>query len=403
MGSVLKPINKNSKIEVDSGVFALFIIAFTLLFIREAFRLQQLILLPDLLDKLFYSSGISLMLFVDLIQLRGSSLKVSLIKASILICGVLSYFLSGDTVGLSLMTVIVGVSSVGSIRTVMSYWSLLTLLTVASVFLFFLIQILSGNENVPLFFQRSNDASQNRLSMGFEHPNSFASLCLMFIIASWQNDEVKRDCKRAFLYCALSVVVFSLTRSRVALFLSLLYIAVRLSLQSYRMNKIIFKYRHALYIIPMFLFLLTYLLAGPLYNDKISGLFTNRVRLWHSFYLAHGLSPCGQPFSSSQYTTSSGIVLFSSTLDSAYAYCLFVGGCTIGIVIILLLYMYTRNINQEDVWQIVGIAVVLLLAFTETTAVWIMASGPLMYVAGGIAEPLHRKQVVENIQEVNSC
>ena len=401
MGSALKPINSKCKSEVDGGVFALFLVAFTLLFIREAFRLQELIALPDLIDKIFYLFGISMMLLVDLIQLRGRSLKDLLIKTSMLICGVLSYVLSGDTVGLSLMTVIVGVASVGAIRTIMSYWSLLVLLTIISVVLFFLIELLSGNENVPLYFQRTTNASQNRLSLGFEHPNSLASLCLMFIIATWQNDEVKNSNNRAFVYCVLSVVVFSLTRSRVALFLSLLYIAVRLSLQSSRMNRIIFKYRHALYIIPTFLFLLTYLLAGPLYNDKIAGLFTNRVRLWHSFYLGHGLSLCGQPFSSSQYTTRSGIVLFNSTLDSAYAYCLFVGGCAIGIIMILILYMYTRKISQEDTWQIVGIAVVLLLAFTETTAVWIMASGPLMYVASGIAEPLRRKQPVEHVHVNN--
>ena len=389
MDSALTVINKKSNITVDKGIFSLFIIAFTLLYIREAFRLQQIVELPELVDRAFYLFGIIIMLLVDLMRLRGIPLNDLLIRGILLLCGVLSYLFSGDTVGLSLMVVIVGVASVGSIDTVISYWSLLTLLTIASVIIFFFIEVLSGSNNVPLFFQRGVSDAQKRLSLGFEHPNSFASLCLMLIIAVWKRDSGDRVNKKAFLFYFLSIVVYFLTRSRVALLLSLFYISMRIIIQkSSVVNKQVFKFRKILFLAPALLFAVTYLLAGPLYDDRLAVLFTNRVRLWHSFYLGHGLTLFGQPFESSQYVTQSGIVLFSSTLDSAYAYCLFVGGCAIGMSLIFLLILYSKKVAQEDTWQIVGLLVVLMLGFTETTAVWIMASGPIVYVASGLMGPL---------------
>ncbi len=207
----------------------------------------------------------------------------------------------------------------------------------------------------------------------------------MMAIAFWHSDNSNSAFfKKALLFLVFSIIVFLVTRSRAALLLSFVYILLRLLLNSERASRLFFRIKWILLSIPLVSSVAVYLLAGPFYNDILSTLFTNRVRLWHSFYINNGVSIFGQPFYSTKYTTNDGLILYSSTLDSAYAYCLFVGGCAIGLLLIVLLILYLRQASVHDMWQFAGLSIVLILGFTETTSIWIMASGPLIYISAGL-------------------
>lgn len=72
-------------------------------------------------------------------------------------------------------------------------------------------------------------------------------------------------------------------------------------------------------VLPIVLFALVYVVAGPLYSDSLGSLFTGRISLWHYCLENQGLTLFGQRFVATQVTDETGYVYFFNTLDSAYA------------------------------------------------------------------------------------
>ncbi len=147
---------KSGHIRIGQTSILLFKIAFALIFFREAFRFQIVITLPDLIDKALYLTGITLMLFVVLYDAKKRTNLERLFRLVLLISGFLSYICSGDTVGLTLMIVIVGASSINSIEAVVNYWSHLALFSTVFICFTFVIVNSFGNSDIPIYFYRSD-------------------------------------------------------------------------------------------------------------------------------------------------------------------------------------------------------------------------------------------------------
>lgn len=359
---------------------------FSLILLREYQRLQIYFVLPEFLDKAFYLVGIgSLCIFTAVKYLSRPSkfIPVPFIILALLV-GAESYLFSGESAPFTLMVVLVAAAARDDLGATLTIWliesSILLVITILCYLLQAAFQINGGIETL----YRSYYDHTPRYSLGYIHPNAASSVLIMIFATSLELAELKnRQVKPVIVlisFGTLEGILYFITNSRTEMMLAVLITAGWLARKKTASISRIFGILAA--IIAPLLAVLVCLLAGPLFSGSIEGMFTNRVRLWHSALINNGISILGQPFSETSYIADNGWKYYNNTLDSTYAYLLFVCGLLFSMVL-LMLWIRTAVSRRLTGYSSILLLVVVLFSFIETTTIWITVCGPILLLSYG--------------------
>lgn len=364
---------------------AMFVLGFGILYVRTLLQATTVVQLPDGIDKVFFVAGITFLFLhvVSAARLYGKGFWPYIaVIAAMLVC----YARSGETAPLTVALVLIAGSTAARPRELVRCWFDLTvfsLLTLAA--LYFAMAIFDPSLVDPIYRVEDGLASRGRYSFFFAHPNMMGAFAMML---SGAYLYLRYDDLKPLNFVAigsLNVAVFLLTDSRTALVLSLALIV----LFWWQKRRGVFDGRRVRVPVAAFfvLCLLTVLaVSGPLYSETLGSLLTGRVSLWHYCYINQGVTVFGQRFEETRYTDSTGWTYYYTTLDSAYASCLFTLGLAFTAFILWCLWTRLGNADDDLAREMPLILVMLVFGITEVHVFNIAMCVSLLCLSGGLAK-----------------
>lgn len=363
----------------------LYAIGFAIIYAREYQRVQTYITLPDALDKVVYAIGILLLAIYIVNKIRSQALTRNLALGVLTLIGLESYLFSGESAPFTLILVLIATAEKDDIKASLRIWLLNAIILFCITLIIFIFHVVFNiNDGIKVFYRSYYDHTP-RYSLGYTHPNACASVLVMIyaVYLMIYGDKSKRRSmvKCLSLFGAVGVISLFVTNSRTEVIVLILITIGWLAVDQVKKKLSIIKLITAG--APILLTTSVWLLSGPMFSYAIEGLFTNRVRLWHSFYINCGITVFGQPFKETTYISSNGWEYYNGTLDSAYAYLILVCGLLVSfaLVIIWIRTIISKSTTAEFTILLLAISV---FAFIETTAVWITVCGPILILSNGI-------------------
>ncbi|MDN0064729.1 hypothetical protein [Collinsella ihumii] len=359
---------------------ATFVVGFLCIYIRSFFSMTSLLVLPELLDDGLLLLGSIFLLFHVLFHSKEYGKRIIPLLLIIIACAY-AYLASGETIPLTVTLCIIAAATAGNVRDIAKLWFAVTAMSVAYLVVVSGITAILEPDRLSYSYRYAGGTA--RFSFFFSHPNMFAAIVMMMCgIYMYLRYEWLRF--SSFVVLALiAAATFLFTDSRTSFTLTLLEI-ICFAVQRERG---LFSGRwvtHFVGVMPILLFVLVYLISGPLYRDSLGSLLTGRVSLWHNCFVTQGITILGQQFEPSRIVSSTGWVSYFGTLDCVYASGLYVFGLVFSGFFCWCVFARTRREDSRLGIELPLILVLLLFGVTEVHALNPVLCVPLLFLAGGI-------------------
>lgn len=304
---------------------ALFLIGFICIYIKTFVSSTSLITLPDAFDKCLFFSGVAF-LSLHIISKSKSYGRRFIPLLLVLLSTIYTYFVSGETAPLSVSLIVIAAATAGSRKSLVNMWLVTTVsLSLFAISAYGLTAILDPN-NLPYVLRWENGVQSSvRFTFFFAHPNMMAAIVMMMCGAYMYLNYDRLLFRTYAVVLTIDLLLFLFTDSKTSTALIAFMIACFVAQKQWG----IFEYsglRKFVAILPIALFGLVYVIAGPLYRDSLGRFLTGRVSLWHYCLENQGLTMFGQHFAVSRFTDVNGFTYYYETLDCAYASGLLVFG-----------------------------------------------------------------------------
>lgn len=358
------------------GVFTL---GFVLSYLKGYLATVTTVDLPPLVDNILLFSGLFFLLLYLLSNVDELGKKL---LPSFAILGLMAgcYVFSSDSSPFFACIILYCAVSLPDVRPLIKFWFFLTFGLVVFNSLLYGAQLLAGSAEVV--YRIENGVATARYGLGFVHPNMAGAYlfwlcgCALFIRYGKQGllDYILVEAVALFVI----VVIDSKTSGFLTAALPIAYY-LQQRWQLFSRNDLV---RIALGFTPIILFVITYLVAGPLYNPDLGDLFTGRPWLWHVCLENQGLTFLGQHFEVASAIGAGGFTWDATTLDSFYANGLMVSGVLFSTLfcLVVLRHFYLNGTSIES--EIPFLILALLFGFTEGHLIDICLGFPLILMVG---------------------
>ncbi len=304
---------------------ALFVIGFICIYIKTFVSSTSLITLPDAFDKCLFFSGAAF-LSLHIISKSKSYGRRFIPLLLVLLSTIYTYFVSGETAPLSVSLIVIAAATARSRKSLVNMWFVTTVsLSLFAISAYGLTAILDPN-SLPYVLRWENGVQSSvRFTFFFAHPNMMAAIVMMMCGAYMYLNYDRLLFRTYAVVLIIDLLLFLFTDSKTSTALIAFMIACFVAQKQWG----IFEYsglRKFVAILPIVLFGLVYVIAGPLYRDSLGRFLTGRVSLWHYCLENQGLTMFGQHFAVSRFTDVNGFTYYYETLDCAYASGLLVFG-----------------------------------------------------------------------------
>lgn len=386
------PMNSMARRSRYAAIPAFFTIGFTLLYIRVFVNQVTVVSLPYLLDIGLLIAG-AFFLFAHCFERIDAYGKNMGWVLAILLGTAYLYAVTGETAPFVVALVLVSAASLDNVLFTVKLWFALTAGLAALLVVVYSAVLLMHPDSLLYFYRRENGyLASTRLSFFFNHPNMAAALALSLLgVILLFKSERFRFLENVVLL-GIALTVFFTTGSRTSFILMLVLITL-FWLQNVFSILDRPSIRFLLKLLPIALFVVTYLLAGPIYTPERGGWFTGRVWLWHVCLQNQGPTLLGQAFQPSTAVTLNGWLGTASTLDSFYADCIFEYGLLFSC---LFCYLVWKSFSIETDYMHNAaplIVVMLLFGFCEGHVLNIVICPALYLMIPAIRDLLVSQQV----------
>lgn len=362
-----------------AGLPGVFTLGFILSYLKGFLSTVATVDLPPLIDNMLLFAG----LFFLLLYLVGNAHKLGkrlYLSLAILAAMAACYVFSSDSSPFFACLVFFCVASLSDIRPLIRLWFWMTLGLVLFNSLVYGVQLLTGDAEV--FYRFDEGALTARYGLGFVHPNMAGAYLFWLCGCGLFCRFGKQGLADIVVVEAVALFTIFVVDSKTSGYLTAA-LPVMFALQQqwviFTRNRII---RAALGILPVVLFALTYLLAGPLYNQDLGELFTGRPWLWHVCLDNQGLTIFGQKFEVASAIGTGGFTWDATTLDSFYANGLMVSGLLFSSLFCFAVFRHCKSNGPLLAAEMPFLVLALLFGFTEGHLVDICLGFPLILMLG---------------------
>ena len=360
-----------------TGLPGLFTVGFVLSYLKGFLSTLATVEVPPLLDNTLLLAGLSFLILhlIANAQMLGKKLIPCF---AVLVFMAACYILSSDSSPFFACLVFFCAISLADVRPLIKLWFWMTCLLVAFSSLVYGFQVVAGSAEI--FYRFEEGLSTARFGMGFVHPNMAGAFLFWLCGCGLYLRYEKQTILDYVVVEAVAIFVIEVVDSRTSGYLTSIlpfafYIQSRWCL--FTRNRAI---SFAFCLFPAVFFLVTFAMAGPLYNADIGESFTGRPWLWHACLESQGLTLFGQEFQEARAVGSGGFTWVATTLDSFYANGLMVSGLLFSS---LFCAMYFKRCKRDDRTLEAAapfLALVLLFGFTEGHLLDICFGFPLIMI-----------------------
>lgn len=340
----------------------IFIAGFIFTYLKGFLSTLATVEIPAFLDNTLLLAGFSFLLLhlFSSAQLLGKRL---LLCFPVLALMAACYVLSSDSSPFFACLVFFCAISLRNVRPLIKVWFWVTCVLVTLNSLVYGLQVFAGLAEIT--YRIEDGVRTVRFSLGFVHPN-MAGAFLFWLCGC---GLYLRDGKRSFadyaLVMLISIFVIVVVDSKTSGYLTailpfLFWIQDRRHI--FTKNR---KIRFLFGLLPIAMFLLTFSLAGPLYNSTVGELFTGRPWLWHACLENQGLTLFGHKFQVARSVGYDGFTWNAITLDSFYANGLMVSGILFSSLFCVVFFIRCRRNDVTLEAAMPFLLLALLFGFTE--------------------------------------
>lgn len=367
-----------------SDVFFWF--GFWILFAK--FFLQAIIIfdIPDEIFRLFLLFGMTFLgIRTGLLVLEG---ECSWMAALGVCLGVLSYFLSGESVLLTTTLVITSAYGI-DYQKILRYW-VLAVSSILMIMMFSYFAALLLGDSIGLTWTNIGGMSSQRGALLFSHPNYCAVVFFAWVMSVWCLKGASHFLKLTAGLLALIIIIF-ITGSRISALSLCAFFAIYFIFHFWESRRIESFERFIPKLLPLLalmLCLLTFWISAiwftsPHFKQELSDLFTGRPALWWAQWNYAGLTLFGHhAFEGTLLIRGDYHVI--STVDGMYASLLYNIGIA-GFIWILTLISKINSFGfRLDATDAAALSAVFILGFTEWHALNAIVFIPLALLSIGV-------------------
>lgn len=376
----------NAVLKTDVGMLQLpaaFVLGFACVYLKTFVSMTPLLSLPDAVDKglLFVGAAFLLLQIVSEAKSYGTRFVPFLL---LLLSTVYTYLASGETAPLSVSLIIIAAATVRNPKSLVQLWLSLTAFLSFFLVLVYVFTAFFASENLTYVLRAKDGAvSAVRLTFFFSHPNMAAAIVMMMCGAYMYLRYEQLGFRTYAFVLIIAFLVLLFTDSKTSTALIALLVACFVAQKRWG----IFTCRGMkkfIALLPLLLFGLVFLVAGPLYNDSLGQLLTGRVSLWHYCLINQGMTLFGQQFTVTQSIGSDGWVYYYTTLDSAYASGLFVFGICFSAFFCWCIAALVKKDESDLPAKLPLVLTMLAFGITEMHVFSPVICAPLLLLSGGL-------------------
>lgn len=379
-------LKEGATLESGTGILrmpATFVLGFICVYLRTFASMTSLVVLPDAVDKGLLIAG-AVFLGFHIVSKLESYGKRLLPLMLVLLSMVYAYFASGETTPLSVSLIVIAAATAGDSRSLVKLWLAITaFLLLFIVCVYGLVAVLDVSD-LPYIFRRENGVeSVVRFTFFFSHPNTAAAVVMMMCGAYMFLNYDNLGFLTYFFVLTVAALTLLLTDSKTSTGL-IVFLVVCFAAQ--RQWGIFERagLRRLVVVLPIALFGLVYLIAGPLYSGSLGQSLTGRVSLWHHCLENQGLTLFGQPFAVAKSVGMNGWIYYYTTLDCAYADGLFVLGLCFSAFFCWCVYSRVKKNDSSLASELPLILTMLIFGITEVHVFSPVVCVSLLLLSGGI-------------------
>lgn len=377
---------------------AAFVLGFMCVYLKSFASMTPLVNLPDTMGGGLLLVGAA---FLSLhILSNAKSYGVRLIPfLLILLSTVYTYLASGETAPFFVSLIIIAGATAGDSKSLIRLWFSVTVFFSLFLIAVYALTALFDSDNLSYIFRNGSDPESVRFTFFFSHPNMAAATVMMICGAYMYLNYDRLDFRVYLVMLGVAFLVLLLTDSKTSTALTVLLV-VCFAAQK-RWNVFVKRgVRRTIATLPLVLFGLVFLAAGPLYSSSLGALLTGRVSLWHYCLANQGVTLFGQRFVATQVVDSNGWTYWYTTLDCAYASGLFVLGLCFSAFFCWCVYSRVRNGGPHLSIELPLILAMLMFGVTEVHVFSPVICAPLLLLSGGILplRDLEEDSLAENEQ-----
>lgn len=378
---------------------ALFYIGFALLYVKTMMEETALVTPPSIVDAGLLLASACFFLLHCIQRRREFDRPVWFMGATVVFL-IGNYFLTGLTAQMTAFLFIMAASFGVNKKRFVSIWLKVTAFLFVILLTIYAVLYVCGNDLATFVIRNDGGGSTVRLSFFFNHPNGAATVALMLVGAMlYLNCEkrIKFTHYALTLLAALFVLYTTDSRTSALLTASLAPLYLIYQKTSFYDRKAV---RGAIAVLPVILFLATYLLMGPLYSSEMASLFTGRVWLWHTAMVNLGITVLGRAFVPTTAMSFYGDWdAAASTLDSFYASGLLTMGLAVSALFSWAVFRSVRMARGHEAAFLPLIVVILLHGFTEGGVLAVAIAFPIVFLSSAIRPNKARRSSQERQSE----
>lgn len=362
---------------------ACFVLGFICVYVKTFVSMTPLIDLSDIVDRCLLFAGAAF-LSLHFVSRSKSYGKRFIPLLLVLLSSAYTYFVSGETAPLTVSLVVIAAATAGNTKSLVTLWFVTTaFLLLFTMSVYGLTAILDPN-SLPYVLRLENGIESTvRFTFFFSHPNMVAAIVMMMCGAYMYLNYDRLRFRTYAVVLVIDVLVFLFTDSKTSTALIAFMIACFVAQKQWG----IFEYcglRKFVAILPIALFGLVYVIAGPLYRDFLGRFLTGRVSLWHYCLENQGLTMFGQHFVVSRFTDVNGFTYYYETLDCAYASGLLVFGLCFSAFFCWCVYSCVMRKDGLHASELPLILAMLVFGITEVHIFNPVVCGALLLLSKGI-------------------
>lgn len=332
---------------------------------------------PEIVSDAVLLLGVLLLLYCS--WKKGSPGEVGRLAFDLvaLCVGIASYVLSGETIPLTNIVLLLAIQRCGEGKMLAFIWIGVVSLFLVGGLLELLMQLMFAPDQLRLVVKEGGELAARLL---FVHPNACAGYMLMLEITALVVAEKRGTPARVVLTGVFSLLILVITKSKTSFILSLaVMLACVLEMIGRLSGPRFIKYTYKIAVLlPIILTVTTFLIAGPFFQEGMEMVLTNRVGLWRGEYLKNGITLFGSQFVNGVIQYEGG-TMHVETLDSAYAEYLFTYGLAgLGVTYLIWLLELKDSGLLGRPFVCVLLAVTLLYGVTETHGLNLLFAFPLV-------------------------
>lgn len=371
----------NSVKESNSERSALFYIGFALLYVKTLVAETTIVALPNVVDAAFLLASACFLVF-HCIQRQNEFDRPIWFLILVGLFLIVNYRLTGLTNQMTAFLFIVAASYGVNLKRFVAIWFKVTTFVFLALVTFYLLLYVAGSDLATSVVRSDSGRDAVRLSFFFTHPNGAANLAMMLVGALLYLNAGRKLKFTHYAFAMLAALfVLYTTDSRTSTFMTISLIPLYLIYQNTGLfnRKAV---RGVIAMLPLVLYGLVYLLAGPLYSFDTAPLFTGRVWLWHTTLVNSGITVFGKEFeATSGASMYGGWSATAHTLDSFYAVGLMTTGLIVSALFCWAVIRAIRFSKGSDDAFLPLLVVLLVHGFTEDGILAVAISFPMIFLS----------------------